>query len=534
MTVIAPPVAPPAPVPLDLPVSSRTARVVLLAAVFLCAACGLVYELALITLGQYLAGGTVYATSLVLGVFVCAMGLGSFLSKPLLPRAAAGFALVELALALAGGLSVLALYAAYAWLGLYTPALIATSVVVGGLIGAEIPLLMALLQRIRAQDAGEATADLFAVDYVGALAGGLAFPFLLLPVFGQVRGAVVVALLNLLAAVVLVVLLRSALSRRERRLVGAGVAVVAGVLCLALVTAGAFVVSARQALYDAPVVVAQRSTYQEIVLTESLPRLGRAERDVRLFLDGDLQFSTVDEHRYHEALVHPALVPGARSVLVLGGGDGLAAREALRSPSVQRVVKVELDPAVVELARTDPRLRAANEGALDDPRVEVVVDDAMRWLRTATERFDAVVVDMPDPDSPPTAKLYSQEFYGLAAQALAPGGRLVVQAGSPWFAPEAFWCIAATVEAAGLRVTPYHVDVPSFGDWGYVLAARGAAPVPSIDPAVAPSLRFLDGDVLAAATVFPRDRGREAYDVEVSTLDSPRILQYETRGWQGY
>jgi len=514
---------------LRLPVSPRAARVVLLAAVFLCAACGLVYELALITLGQYLVGGTIYQTSLVLGVFVCAMGLGSFASKPLLPRAAAGFAFVELALALAGGLSVLALYAAYSWLDLYTPALVATSVVVGGLIGAEIPLLMALLQRIRAQDAGEATADLFAVDYVGALAGGLAFPFLLLPVFGQVRGAVVVALVNLLAAVVIVVLLRHALSRRARRAVTAGVLAVAVALGFAGLAAGSFLVSARQALYDDPVVVATRSAYQEIVLTSS-----RETEDVRLFLDGDLQFASSDEHRYHEALVHPALLPGARSVLILGGGDGLAAREVLKHTGVQRVVEVELDPEVVRLARTDPRMVRANRGALDDPRVEVVVADAMTWLRTANETFDAVVVDMPDPDQPATAKLYSQEFYGLAARALAPGGRLVVQAGSPYFAPEAFWCVDATVASVGLRTTTYHVDVPSFGDWGFVLASRGAAPVPSVDPAVADRLRFLDGDVLAAATVFPRDRGRDRYDVEVSTLDRPRILQYEARGWRGY
>ena len=523
--------APPAPTaaPLRLPVGRRAARTVLLAAVFLCAACGLVYELALITLGQYLVGGTVYQTSLVLGVFVCAMGLGSFASKPLLPRAAVGFAAVELALALAGGLSVLVLYAAYSWLDLYTPALIATSVVVGGLIGAEVPLLMSLLQRIRAQDAGEATADLFAVDYVGALAGGLAFPFLLLPVFGQVRGALVVAGVNLVAAVVIVALLKDALSARARRAVVAAVVAVAAALALAGATTGGFLVTARQALYDDPVVVATRSDYQEIVVTQA-----RGTDDVRLFLDGDLQFASGDEHRYHEALVHPALVPGARSVLVLGGGDGLAAREVLRHRSVRRVVEVELDPEVLRLARTDPRLVRAHGGALDDRRVEVVVADAMTWLRTAAERFDAVVVDLPDPDQPATAKLYSQEFYGLAARALAPGGRMVVQAGSPWFAPEAFWCIDATVAATGLATTTYHVDVPSFGDWGFVLAARGAAPVPSVDPAVAEALRFLDGDVLAAATVFPRDRDRDRYEVEVSTLDRPRILQYEARGWRGY
>ena len=529
MTPVAAPEQPVEKTALLLPVSRRAARFVLLAAVFVCAACGLVYELALITLGQYLVGGSVYQTSLVLGVFVCAMGLGSFLSKPLLPRAAAGFALVELALALAGGLSVLVLYAAYSWLDLYTPALLLTSVVVGGLIGAEVPLLMSLMQRIRAQDAGEATADLFAVDYVGALAGGLAFPFLLLPVFGQVRGAVVVAAVNLLAAVVVVVLLRDALSARARRVIGVGVVSVAVALGLAGATAGSFLVSARQALYDDPVVVALRSDYQDIVLTSA-----RGFDDVRLFLDGDLQFASSDERRYHEALVHPALLPGARSVLVLGGGDGLALREVLRHDAVERVVEVELDPAVLELARTDPRMVRANEGSLDDPRVELVVADAMAWLRTADEVFDAIVVDLPDPDAPATAKLYSQEFYGLAAQALAPGGRMVVQSGSPYFAPEAFWCIEATVATTGLRTSAYHVDVPSFGDWGFVLAARGAAPVPSVDPAVAEQLSFLDGDVLAAATVFPRDRARDRYDVEVSTLDRPRILQYEARGWRGY
>lgn len=519
----------PAPPPLALPIGRRAARTVLLGAVFACAACGLVYELALITLGQYLVGGTIYQTSLVLGVFVCAMGLGSFASKPLLPRAAAGFVLVELALALVGGLSVLGLYAAYSWLDLYTPAVIAASVVVGGLIGAEIPLLMALLQRIRAQDAGEATADLFAVDYVGALAGGLAFPFLLLPIFGQVRGAVVVAGVNLLAAVVIVLLLREALSRRARQVVTAGVVAVAVCLGLAGATAGQFLVSARQALYDDPVVVAMRSEYQEIVLTQA-----RGTEDVRLFLNGDLQFASSDEHRYSEALVHPALLPGARSVLILGGGDGLAAREVLKHRSVERVVEVELDPEVLRLARTDPRMVRANRGALDDPRVEVVVADAMSWLRTTGDRFDAVVVDLPDPDAPATAKLYSQEFYGLVARVLAPGGRLVVQAGSPYFAPEAFWCIEATVASTGLRTSTYHVDVPSFGDWGFVLAARGAPPVPSVDPAVADRLRFLDGDVLAAATVFPRDRGRDRYRVEISTLDRPRILEYEARGWRGY
>jgi spermidine synthase len=521
--------------------AARLTRSVLLLAVFLCAACGLVYELALLTLGDYLAGGGVRQTSLVLGLLVCSMGLGSLAAKPMLSRPLLAFALVEGALAVVGGLSVLVLYAAYAWLDLYTPAVLLTSVAVGTLIGAEVPLLMALLQRIRAQDAGEAVADLNAVDYLGALAGGLAFPFLLLPAFGQLRGALVTGAVNLLAAALVVAWLqaRSGAGRHlrlsRRALAGLTVAgtVGAAALLATAVLAAQFEVTARQRLYRAPIVHAERSVYQEVVVTRTRPGL---PDDVRLFLDGDLQFSSRDEHRYHEALVQPAMAEGAETVLVLGGGDGLALREVLRS-DVHRVVEVELDPAVVRLAREDPAFRSLNRDSLRDPRVEVVVDDAMRWLREAPDRtggeqFDVIVVDMPDPDDPATAKLYSTEFYGLAARLLAPGGRMVVQAGSPYFAPHAFWCIAETVRSAGLSVVPYHVDVPSFGDWGFVLAGHRPPGPLQLPATVADELRFLDQAVLDGATVFPRDAG--PVDVEVSTLDRPRILDYERRGWVGY
>lgn len=512
--------------------TSRAARALLLLAAFLCAACGLAYELSLLTLGQYLVGGGVYQTSVVVGVFVFAMGVGSFAAKPLLARAAVSFVAVELALALAGGLSVMALYACYSWLDLYTPALLATSLLVGGLIGSEIPLLMALLQQVRAQAAAESVADLVAIDYVGALAGGLAFPFLLLPVFGQVRGAMVVAAVNLLAAVLVLVVLRgAALSRRALGVMAGLGTVVLLVLATALWGAGQFLVDARQALYDDPIAYAGTSPYQEVVVTRSLPGPGGG-RDVRLYLDGDLQFSSTDEYRYHEALVHPAITAQTRSVLVLGGGDGLALREVLKHPRVRRVVEVELDRVVLDLARRNTLLTSLNHGSLDDPRVTVVKADAMSWLRSPGERFDTVVVDMPDPDSPATAKLYSVEFYALAARHLAPGGRMVVQAGSPYFARESFWCKARTVAAAGLAVTPYHVDVPSFGDWGFVLAGRGTAPPLQVSPDVAPTLRFVDDELLAAARVFPRDRDEVGHDV--STLDRPVVLRHEAAGYRYY
>jgi spermidine synthase len=300
------------------------------------------------------------------------------------------------------------------------------------------------------------------------------------------------------------------------------------ILAAAAVWSSDFEVQARQSLFDDPIVHGERTRYQDIVLTES--RSG----DLRLFLNGDLQFSSADERRYHEALVHPAMNGPHGRVLVLGGGDALALREVLRHPGVEQATLVELDPRMVELARRDERLAALNERALADPRVRVIQDDAFRWLRSSAGRYDVIVADFPDPDDAGTAKLYSVEFYdGLRRRALAPGGRLVVQAGSPYFAPEAYWSIERTLREAGWGTRPYHVDVPSFGDWGFLLAAPGdaAPPLRLRTPPGAP-LRTLDRATLAAAAVFPPDRRRMA--VEPSTLNRPRILDYQRMGWHEY
>jgi spermidine synthase len=506
-------------------------RAGLLFATFACAACGLVYELALVAQGSYLLGDSITQASVVLATMVFAMGIGSLAAKPLQRRALAGFAVVEAALALVGGLSVLGLHAAFTWLDLYWPALIAIALLVGALIGAEIPLLMTLLQRIRRQDAGSATADLFAADYVGALVGGLAFPFLLLPLLGQTRGALLVGMVNAVAgACVVLFLFARTVSRRRRLAVAGGTLAVLAVLGVAFAGSDAFLRYSRSVLYEDPVVYSETSGYQEIVLTQSAP-LAEGPVDTRLFLNGDLQFSSIDEYRYHEALVHPVLAGKRDRVLVLGGGDGLAMREVLRYPDVREAVEVELDPAVLRLAERDPRLADLNEGSLTDPRVRVVTADAYAWLRDTDERFDAVIVDMPDPDATATAKLYSQEFYLLAHRALAPDGRLVVQAGSPYFAPRTFDCILNTIRAAGLSFTPYHVNVPTFGDWGFALARPGAAPELRLAPPE--RLRFLNTPTLTAASTFPADRHPTGTE-RPSTLDDPRVLRLTTEEWQEY
>ncbi|WP_229123847.1 polyamine aminopropyltransferase [Enemella evansiae] len=531
----------------------RRAGALVFGAVFLCASCGMVYELALIAIGSYLLGNAVVQASIVLSVMVFAMGIGALLSKRLVGRAAAGFAVIELALGLLGGMSVVLLYTSFAWLQAYTLALVILALLIGGLIGAEIPLLMNLLQQIRQRRASDEVADMFAADYVGGLVGGLVFPFLLLPTLGLLKGTLVTGAVNaVVGSVVVLWLFRDTIARRVRRVITAGLALVLALLAATWVFSDEIEVTSRQQLYSAPIIHAERTPYQEIVLTRLEPR-----DDTRLFLNGNLQLSSTDEYRYHEALVHPVMAPDAngatpKRVLVLGGGDGMAVRELLKYP-VEQITLVDLDPAMTRLARTNPRLRELNRGSLDDPRVRIVNDDAFSYLRSNARasgtrvQFDAIVQDLPDPSNEALAKLYSVEMFGMARNALAPQGRMVVQSTSPYFARDAYWCIGATLREAGFATSGYHVDVPSFGDWGFFLVSRpgeaGAAAGGQADPqapggppvTMSPTLtdlRFLTPEVLAGARAFPRDAGYRP--VKVSTLLEPAVMEYHRKGWRTY
>jgi spermidine synthase len=506
-------------------------RALLLASVAACAACGIVYELALLTLSTSLDGGSVAATSLIVAGYVAALGVGGLLAKPLLARAAVAFIAVETLLGLVGGLSATALYVAFSFVGGSAWVLAIATAMIGLLVGAEVPLLMTLLQRgrtARATDAGRVLANLNAADYLGALLGGLAWPFLVLPHLGMIRGAAATGMINLVAAaIVAVFLLRRVLSRRQFVSALGLLAFALAVLITLMVMARGIETTARQRLYADPIIAYQHSAYQEIVVT-------RSGDDMRLYLDGGLQFSTRDEYRYTESLVYPVLGAGAHSVLVIGGGDGLAARELLRQKGIDDIVQVELDPAVIAMARTT--MRSANGGALDDPRVHLVIDDAMTWLRVPhpgvvpAGGFDAVIVDLPDPDNPVLGRLYSAEFYTLITHALGHRGLMVVQSGSPYSTPAVFWRTVSTIRSVGFAVTPYHVDVPTFGDWGFTLARLGPTPpVPSM-PKDAPPLRFLSQHVLDAATVFSPDVAPQ--NLEPSTLDHPRIVDDMREGYR--
>lgn len=500
--------------------TSRWWRFFLLISVGICAASGLIYELALLSLSTSLNGGGVVETSLIVAGYVAALGAGALFAKPLLRWPGLSFLIVETTLGIIGGVSALVLYVVFATLGQSTVVLVAATFLIGALVGMEVPLLMTLIQQGKLADArsvGSLLATLNFADYAGALIGGLLWPFVLLPQLGMMRGTLAAGMVNLAAALfIAVVLLRGSLPGRQLWSAVTALVLALALLTTLLVRSEGIVTTARAALYRDPVIYAYQSDYQDIVVTKQ-------GKDRRLYLNGGLQYSSRDEYRYTESLVYPALTEHTKDVLVIGGGDGLAARELVRFGA--QVTQVELDPEVVKVANTV--LLEDNDGALLSPQVQVLNEDAFTWLRAGGEgkQYDAVIIDLPDPDNPTLARLYSQEFYTLALATLRPSGRMVVQASSAFTTPDVFWRVRATLEAAGcLSTLPYHTHVPTFGDWGFVLCGD-ALTMPSVS-----GLRYLSPEVLAAAGVFGLDNGPR--DLPPSTLDHPYIVDDLRRGYR--
>ncbi len=491
----------------------------LLVTTFITAVCGLIYELIIGTLSSYLFGNSVTHFSITIGLFMSAMGVGSFLSRRVQRSLLGWFIFVELAVGLIGGCAAALLYAIFATTELYYLAMAVVILLTGGLIGMEIPLLTRILGGwVTLRDT---LANVLALDYLGALLGSLLFPLVLLPYLGLLQTSFAVGLLNLGVVVLNIWMFRRHLARWQPLAMGASAVIL--VLLLGAVWSAQLTSFFEQQLYEDDIIYTRQTAYQRIVLT-------RWGDDVRLFLDGNLQFSAADEYRYHEPLVHPAmsLARSREAVLVLGGGDGLVAREVFKYTDVRRLVLVDIDPVITNLARTHPALLGVNQNSLSDPRLELVNQDAFTYLADTADLFGVIIIDLPDPDNESLGKLYSREFYKLARRHLARGGVLATQATSPYFARETYWSIVHTIADVGLKTWPYHVYVPSFGDWGFVLAAEHSLEPARFTPTT--PQRYLTPKLLAASFLFDSDTAEVA--TEVNTLDNQIILTYYERGWK--
>jgi spermidine synthase len=490
--------------------------------VFVVAICGLVYELLAGTLGSYLLGDSVTQFSLVIGLYLSAMGVGAWLSRQLDSDLARRFLDIELAVAVVGGVSAPVLFLAFGAVEHFQIVLLGFVFVIGTLVGLEIPLLMRLLEgQVAFKDI---VSRVLTFDYVGALAAALMFPLVLVPHVGLVRSSLLMGVANAAVALWGTWLLAPRLGKRGIVAVRVRAILVLLGLLVGLAMADTFTTWAEDEMYADPIVYTESTPYQRIVVTQN--RAG-----FQLFLNGNLQFSSADEYRYHESLVHPAMVAAdapPRRVLVLGGGDGLALREILAHPSVEHVTLVDLDPAMTSLARSFPALAVLNRGALADRRVTIINDDASVWIDENPGMWDAIIVDFPDPNTFQLGKLYTKAFYRRLLARLSPGGAVGLQATSPLFARRSYWCIIETMRAAGFTVKPYQVPVPSFGVWGYALARRVAFEPPTSPPSVA--LRYLNASALKGMFEIPGDM--QPLPVEINQLDNQVLVRYYEREWR--
>ena len=493
--------------------------------VFVIATCGLIYELLAGTLSSYVLGDSVTQFSIIIGVYLFAMGVGSWLSRFIDKHIAERFVEIELSVAVVGGFSAPLLFLSFANLSYFSIVLYGVVFVIGVLVGLEIPLLMRILKdELEFKDL---VSRVLAFDYVGALVASLLFPIFLVPRLGLNRTSLLFGMLNAAVGIWGTWLLLP-LIRRNLTLLRIKGSIILVLLAIAFIKADRLTTLAEDALFVDNIIYAKSSPYQRIVVTKG--RTGYA-----LFLNGNLQFNSFDEYRYHEALVHPAFAafPGdAKRVLVLGGGDGLALREIEKYPSVDLIQLVDLDPEMTNISHAVPALGELNQHSFDDKRVHVTNADAFVWLDgTQTEPFDIAIVDFPDPNNFALGKLYTTRFYNLLKSKLSPNSAVVIQTTSPLVARESFWCIVKTLEAVGFTVKPYQTAVPSFGIWGYALAKLQPFDPPS-KPSPDVELKFLNDSSFASMFEFPADTTRPDTDIEINRLDNQALVRYYETEWR--
>ncbi len=486
---------------------------ILLVSILIVGLCGLAYELIISTVSSYLLGNSVYQFSLTIGFFMFAMGAGSYLSKLFGDDLIQNFIIIEIAIALVGGICSLLLFMAFPMLrALYDCTMYGLILIIGALVGMEIPILSRVLEQ--RQSFRHSIANVLSLDYIGALIASIAFPLFLLPQLGLVRSSFAIGLINILTALTNIHFFRKYL-RNPKLLTFISLVILVLLTCFTLF--GTVLTSyAEKHLYFDQVIYLKQTPYQKIVITESVTR-----DEQRLYIDGHIQFSSRDEYRYHESLVHPAMAADGKreNVLILGGGDGLAAKEILKYPDVKLIHLVDIDPEMTKVSQNLHLLTTLNENSLKSDKLTIYNKDAFSFINQPGIHYDRVIIDMPDPHNEAINKLYSREFYTMIRRRMTKDAVLVTQSSSPFYTRNTFWCIEQTLAAVYDDTLSYHVTIPSFGIWGFNMARVNSRLPEAFDFNV--STRFLDTDIMRAAMLFSKDTSK--VEVPVNTIMEPKL-----------
>ena len=495
----------------------KSGGLLLLISVFVVATCGLIYELIAGTIASYLLGDSIRQFSFVIGFYLFSMGIGSYLSKYFVKNLLSWFIQIEILVGAIGGVSSTVLFVSFEHIHHFNLLLYFFISLTGILVGLEIPLLMRILKdKFQFQDL---LSRVFAFDYLGALIASVLFPLLMVPYLGLLRTSYFFGILNLLVAIV-------AIFKFKDEQVNSNFLKFEAFLILAFLIFG-FILSnkiqsfAEGSAFNENVIYTKSSPYQRIVIT-------RDKSVTKLYLNGNLQFSSMDEYRYHEALVHPAMTHLKKhtNVLILGGGDGLALREVLKYPDIRDVTMVDLDSSVTTLFKKSTLLNGLNKQSLFSSKLKLITADAFSWIKENQKKFDFIIVDFPDPTNFSIGKLYSNTFYREVGKALSDSGVIVVQSTSPYVARKSFWCVNETIHSIGLTTKPYHIYVPSFGEWGFVLAYRHWNPQVNYVPE---KLKYIDSLSMHEMFQFPMDMSK--VPVEINRLNNQILIHYFEDEW---
>lgn len=483
--------------------------------------CSICYELIISAVSSYLLGDSTLQYSVTIGLYMSAMGLGSFISKYMKKHLFDWFVLIEIGVGVMGGISALILFLANLYLDSCQLVMYGEIIIIGTFVGVEIPLLTRIIEG-DAENLRITISSIFSFDYIGGLIGSIAFPLLLLPQLGYFATAFLTGSMNILAAILIVFKYSD---RIRKPVIFKSITVLLFVFMMWGVLFSENISNYIEGgLYRDRVILSEQTQYQHIVLT-------RHKDDLRLFIDGNVQFCSLDEYRYHEALVHIPMSQAAKKdkVLILGGGDGMAVRELLKYEGTQ-ITLVDLDPEMIRICSENKIISGLNENSLKSDRLKIINDDAYRFLEENEEDYDVIIVDLPDPNNESLNKLYTNVFYRLCQNSLTKDGILAVQSTSPYYATKAFWCIGKTLESEGFFVKPYHLQVPAFGDWGFHLASRKEL---GDNYDITVETKYLSEDNVDALFSFGKDEIAE--DVEINSLSKPVLIEYYSeavRNWE--
>lgn len=494
---------------------------ILILSVFIAGLCSIIYELLIATASAYFLGDSVKQFSITIGLYMAAMGIGSYISRMIKTNLLSKFIAIEIILGFVGGTSIPVLYFGYAYTNSYTIFMILLILIIGTLIGLEIPLLTRIMGKYYTLKIN--ISNILSVDYLGAFIATLLFPFLFLPFLGTFKSSLFFGLVNMGIGFLNLWCFKEELRIRQRKYYTVAAIGVCLFLFAMFFSSKSLMHNLSKELYQDRIIFSQQTRYQKIVLTKN-------KDDIRMYIDGNLQFSSIDEYRYHEVLVHIPLgvAPYRYNILILGGGDGLAVREVLKYSDVKRVTVVDIDPVITRISSDNPLLSKINQQSLKNAKVKIINQDAFIFLKNTKDLFDVIIADLPDPNNTSLARLYSKEFYHLVASHLARTGIFLTQATSPFFSNKAFWCISNTIKATGMSTNPYHAYIPSFGDWGFVMASKMKLSIDKIKIKV--PTRYLEDGIVRNLFIFTKDLIDK--NPQVSTIDKPVVLRYYLEGWK--